>query len=284
MDKSQDLLEWIKKIPDWIKGAIGLLTLILGFIALFNDNPYLGVTVSIASILIAILCLGVYVLLSKKDSVIIGGGRVYRFPHYRRLSVIGIVFVLTSFFLVPFVEPVRTFTTVAFVGTAIPTPTITPTPHTIWKLKVYFFQNFGELAEKEQIGEVLSGLILDELLKKQLNLQQGTLPPSSSAFIFQGMSLIGYRGIVPDDVIEEYEKNAPFIAITGYIQPVENNKVIAHIRVSGVCSIDLRTINMFADQFDIPHESTEMQVKAIEIAEHIFDSIATLGPYLACSP
>lgn len=85
MDNQKDWIEWVRKLPDWTKGAIGLVTLIISFIILFQSNLYLSVTVSVALILVAAFCLSVYLAFSKKESGIVGveGRRIYRFRHRR---------------------------------------------------------------------------------------------------------------------------------------------------------------------------------------------------------
>jgi len=266
----------LRRLPDWIKGAIGLVTLIIGFIVLSQDNLHLSVVVSVSVVLAAVFLCSAYLAFSKKDSEIIGGGRVYRFPSYRRWAsaTLGLVFILVVVFLA--VKPSRTFVITAFTGTATPAMT--------WRVRVYHFQNYGELARQEHIGEVFSGLILDELLRTHLNVEMVTTPsprtevatstarswvpttPATSTMTRYPppeLSLtqtiwLGSCGIVtlpsgtvghvgcepvtfgwsistttlspteleffavrvgfPDNPIEEYKENAPFIAITGFVE------------------------------------------------------------------
>ena len=59
--------EWIRDLPNWVKGTIGLATLIITFAVLFRDNPYLSITVSVTLILVSVFCFSLYLVLNKKD-------------------------------------------------------------------------------------------------------------------------------------------------------------------------------------------------------------------------
>src|SRR5512136_183770 len=91
MNRHKEWVEWIKNIPNWIKGAIGLVTLIITFTALFQNNPYLSITVSVTLILITVFCFSLYLILSKEESPVVGGGRRYRFKSYRPFAFVGII-------------------------------------------------------------------------------------------------------------------------------------------------------------------------------------------------
>ena len=130
MDKQKDCIESIKKAPDWVKAAVGLVTLIIGFIALFQENPYLSITVSVAVAFVAAFCLCLYVAFAKTPPLIKGGKGVYRFENYRSWALVGVFLVPIVFVLLLAGESSRSFVTIAFVGTVTPTPspTVTPTP------------------------------------------------------------------------------------------------------------------------------------------------------------
>jgi len=119
---------WLNSLPNWVKGSIGLVTTIIGFIVLILSNVYLGVTVTVVVILVALLAFSIYVIVSKTESEIVGGRPVFRFSQYRHLGFLGIVLVvLVTIFLLAN-RTSRSFALVAFTGTATATPTSTFTP------------------------------------------------------------------------------------------------------------------------------------------------------------
>ncbi len=70
MNNQQNWLEWLKNLPDGVKGAIALVIAIVGFIVVFRDNPYLYVTVSGALFLATLLGLCLYIAFAKRSSSI----------------------------------------------------------------------------------------------------------------------------------------------------------------------------------------------------------------------
>lgn len=120
-------MEQIKELPNWIKGGIGLITLIITFIALFQKNIYLSVTVTTAATLVAAFCCSLYVAFSKKRSDV-WNGYTYRFPRRHRYWAFAVsvsVLILTVTFFVS--RPSRSYVVTAFIGTATPTLTLNPT-------------------------------------------------------------------------------------------------------------------------------------------------------------
>ena len=93
MGEQKDWTQWIKDLPNWLKGLIGLVTVIATFIVLFQDNPYLIATVLVAVALGAALCGAAYVAFSKMDSPVVKGRRIYRFPDHYRWGRVGIVLI-----------------------------------------------------------------------------------------------------------------------------------------------------------------------------------------------
>ncbi len=82
--------EWLKQLPSWIKGGIGLTTLIVGFLVLFRDNYHLSIIVVSVATLITTFCFSIYIAFSKRRSGLVGGGHIYRFEQrYRRVALIG---------------------------------------------------------------------------------------------------------------------------------------------------------------------------------------------------
>src|SRR5688572_29333366 len=114
-------MEWMKKFPAWISSAIGLATLIIGFVVLVLNNLYLGITISVVLILLSSLCLTIYLSFSKKNSEIIGGRAIDRFPMYRRVTVPGALLIILISIMLLVYKPSRSFAVTAFVVTATPT-------------------------------------------------------------------------------------------------------------------------------------------------------------------
>ncbi len=133
-------MQWITKLPNWIKGVIGLITLIITFIVLFLQNIHLSVTVTVAIAVIAAFFSSLYVAISRKRSEV-WEGHTFRFPNRQRhlaLAILILVPILVALLLIN--RPSRSFVITAFVGTATPTAqtvalvtpisidTATPTP------------------------------------------------------------------------------------------------------------------------------------------------------------
>lgn len=124
-------MDWLKKLPAWLKGLIALFTSIIGFVFLFLSNIYLSITISTTVILVAIFCLSMYLVFSKKRSEVVDGRYINKFPNKYRYpalaGLVGIPLLIAMFFVN---KPTRTFAIISFVGTATPTttPTITPSP------------------------------------------------------------------------------------------------------------------------------------------------------------
>jgi len=120
MNNQRDWIEYILKWPSWIKGSIGLVTLIIGFVILFRNNLYLSITISIAVTLLTVFCYTIYLAFSKKESTILGAGRVYRFPRYRNIALIVMAIILVLVVILLANSSSQAFVFVTFVGT--PTP------------------------------------------------------------------------------------------------------------------------------------------------------------------
>ena len=113
---------WIKKIPLVVKGAIGLATSIIAFIVLILKNIYLGISISVALVLIAGFCFSLYIAFSEKESDIEKGKIIYRFPHqYRKKALVNSVIFLILLIILVVYKPSRSFFIRGFVGTVTPT-------------------------------------------------------------------------------------------------------------------------------------------------------------------
>ena len=71
MNKQQRWFEWIRNLPVWVQGTIGLATAIITFVVLFQKNIYIGFTVLGALFLGAILYLLIHVSFTKIPSPIL---------------------------------------------------------------------------------------------------------------------------------------------------------------------------------------------------------------------
>jgi hypothetical protein len=127
MNEEQRWFDLIKNLPNWVKASIGIVTLIIGYISLFQSNFNLVVTVSVATVLVALLGFSLYVVFAKTPPLIDGGRGVYRFQKYRPLAIAMIVIILLVFLILISVKSSQSFVIVAFIGTSTPTPTLTPT-------------------------------------------------------------------------------------------------------------------------------------------------------------
>ena len=116
-------MEWIKQLPNWIKGAIGFITIVITFILFFLENVNLGITVTVWVTLIAAFCGGVYVNRSKKRSDV-WQGYTWRFPDRHRHWALAITILVLVFAIALFINPHSR----DFFVTAIVRPAATPTP------------------------------------------------------------------------------------------------------------------------------------------------------------
>ncbi len=124
MNENRNWTDLIKSLSTQITATIGLISLIIGFVSLLQGNLYLGATVSGATVLIALLCLCIYVAFAKIPPRISGGKGIYRFESYRSWALVGIGFIFALIIGLFMAKPSQTFIIIAFLGT--PTPTATP--------------------------------------------------------------------------------------------------------------------------------------------------------------
>lgn len=124
MQKHGTWLETIKKLPAWIKGMIGFVSLVIGFVVLFRENFHISVTVSIAIAFFALFYLAVFFAFSKKDPAALRKKRVYRFPRARPWALVSLALLPLLLILLVTVKGTRSFAINAFIGT--PTATVSP--------------------------------------------------------------------------------------------------------------------------------------------------------------
>lgn len=128
MDRQQKWIEAIKNLPTWVGGAIGLATAIISFVVLLQKNYYLGTVILGLLLLVAMLCLCIYLAFAKTPPLVAGGKGVYRFEKYRLWALVGIGLVITITVIMLAYRPSRSFIVVAFRGTATATTMSTPAP------------------------------------------------------------------------------------------------------------------------------------------------------------
>ena len=121
MGDVQKWIAWMKKLPVWVQGVIGLIAAIVSFVILFRENYHLGLVITGLTILVSVLCLSAYIAFAKTPPLIIGGKGVYRCENYRIWALRSIAFIVVGIGLMLLLRPSRLYITTAFVGTATPT-------------------------------------------------------------------------------------------------------------------------------------------------------------------
>jgi hypothetical protein len=127
MNEKPDWIKWIRQSPSWLRAAIGLATVVIGFAVLVQSNYYLGITVSVALLLATLFLLCMYLIFARTTPLIEGGRGVYRYERLRPWAMGVAVLVVGLTVTAVALEPSRSFIRVALVGTPTPTPTLTPT-------------------------------------------------------------------------------------------------------------------------------------------------------------
>ena len=127
MKEQQKWTEWIRNLPKWVMGAIGLITAIVTFVALFQKNFHLATTISGTLLLLTLLSLCLYWAFARTRPLVAGGKGVFRFESHRPWAFLGIGFIVGVSSAILAFEPGRSFIATAFCGTVTPTPTPSPT-------------------------------------------------------------------------------------------------------------------------------------------------------------
>ncbi len=103
-NEKPDWTENLKESPGYISGAIGFLTVIVGYILSFLENIYLNTLVVGLLAVIAVFLFCIYILFKKTKPLIVGGQGVYTYPKYRPWAATGII-LLTSTILFALPQP-----------------------------------------------------------------------------------------------------------------------------------------------------------------------------------
>ena len=95
MSNNSNSLEWMRKLPAWIGGAIAFVTAVVSFVKMLRGEFYLGITILGILILVGLF----FVSFAKIESDVLPGRRIYRFGKYRTWAIVGIVLVVLMIFL-----------------------------------------------------------------------------------------------------------------------------------------------------------------------------------------
>ena len=136
-----------------------------------------------------------------------------------------------------------------------------PAPSAV-NIRVFNFDNHSQQAGDAKVGERLPGIVLNQLLKLQLQTRtaESRLLPSN-VFMF--------RTGPPPDLVAELRKMAPCIAVSGYVDSGESATFHASIRVSSFSS-DLRTLPLIVEDVDFEDTRTGMTAAWGDMAERIW--------------
>lgn len=120
MNNKPSLTEYLKQFSGWVTGGITFLTMLVGFVLLFRDNPQLITILIVLTTSVAIEIVFWRVIADKTEPLIAGGKGVYRYPNLRKFAIAGI-FIFPFFVLVFFTSTIgRTLSKTAFLGTSTP--------------------------------------------------------------------------------------------------------------------------------------------------------------------
>ncbi len=123
MNEKNNWVEQLKKIPDWTKGAIGLIITLAGFSIAFRNDRYLYSVILGLLLLLGLLYAFTYIAFSRSPSPF-GGRGAFRFARYRRWAIAGNVILIILAFSILNSRVGRTYLTLAFRSS--PTPEFGP--------------------------------------------------------------------------------------------------------------------------------------------------------------
>lgn len=149
-----------------------------------------------------------------------------------------------------------------------------------WKVKVFDFMNYGGRMQKERMGELFSGFILNSLIK--LNLNAVRINTKNPEYEYEKLILEYFptRGFQPTINWEEYSEYMPFIAIVGFVSQIDQEKFQATVRVATFTSI--RNVDtQMVEEVVCSNQPDNMREEAHKIAEKINATIRELTIRLA---
>jgi hypothetical protein len=136
-----------------------------------------------------------------------------------------------------------------------------------WAVKVYDFQNYGTVEQEAQTGERFSGLILDNLLHRNLDAKAISERPPEELIHIEAT-----RGEQYPHIIDEFYGLGPFISITGYVESGDNGNFLTHVRVMGVnAKQEVKTL--MVEELEVPRDQEGMRTNAVAISEVIYRTI-----------
>ncbi len=119
----QKWIEWMRRLPDWVKATISLAVALFGIVVAFRADYHLGIVVLGVIVLVSLLLFSIYIAFAKTPPLIEGGKGIYRYGQYRRVAIICILAIIfVTFFLATYRQS-QSFIMTAFSGTATPSPT-----------------------------------------------------------------------------------------------------------------------------------------------------------------
>jgi hypothetical protein len=140
-----------------------------------------------------------------------------------------------------------------------------------WKLRVYDFQNFGDLTTAQNVGERISGRILDDLIRRQLNAQAVAGDPPVAVF--------AHRGAGPTtNLMQTYRELAPFVEIAGYVEEGRNLKDFRlYLRVTRIDS-NLEINNLLDKEYTLSKDESDWGAVAHSVGEEILGALSGMPP------
>jgi len=130
MGHQQPWIRWLRKLPVWTSGIVGLATAIIGFIGLLQGNYLLGATILVILALAALFCACLYVAFARRPPKIPEakkGVYIYELKH-RSWAFVGVGFILGLWFVFALLlfEPSHKIIDKMFPRTPTSTMTLTP--------------------------------------------------------------------------------------------------------------------------------------------------------------
>jgi hypothetical protein len=136
-----------------------------------------------------------------------------------------------------------------------------------WKLRVYDFQNFGSFTRERNVGERISGRILDDLIRRQLNAQAGGNPPTG---------IFGVRGENPPNPMQAYRELAPFVEVVGYVEEGRGTGDFdLYLRITRIDS-NLEIKSLLNKTYTLSKDESKWETVAHSVGEEIFELFSTM--------
>ena len=90
---NQKLVNWIKELPVWIKGTIGFITVVVGFVLLWRDNPNIVPPVLLGLFVVGGLLGSLYVAFKRTEPLIERGVGTWQYPYLRRWAIASCILI-----------------------------------------------------------------------------------------------------------------------------------------------------------------------------------------------